>query len=107
VRSSGSGPLFSPARQVEIALSDHKRVHNADEIMAEMWAVGKLISETKPLPADFDVSLDVAEVRALDALPELKALIGEVCGQLAETSRGLVERRAARGGPRADKQGGT
>ena len=58
-----------------------------------LWAVGKLISETKPLPADFDVSLDVAEVRALDALPKLKALIGEVCGQLAETSRGSVERR--------------
>ena len=63
-----------------------------------LWAVGNLISETKPLPADFDVSLDVAEVRAL---------VGEVCGQLAEMSRGSVERRAARGGPRADEQGGT
>ncbi len=72
-----------------------------------LWAVGNLISETKPLPADFDVSLDVAEVRALDALPKLKALVGVVCGQLAEMSRGSVERRAARGGPRADEQGGT
>ena len=62
-----------------------------------LWAVGKLMSETRPLPADFDVSLDAAGVRALDALPKLKALIDEACEQLAETSRGSVERRAARG----------
>lgn len=62
-----------------------------------LWAVGKLMSETRPLPADFDVSLDAAEARALDALPKLKALIDEACEQLAETSRGSVERRAARG----------
>ena len=39
-------------------------------------------------------SLDAAEARALDALPKLKALIDEACEQLAETSRGSVERRA-------------
>ena len=59
-----------------------------------LWAVGKLMSETRPLPADFDVSLDAAGVRALDALPKLKALIDEACEQLAETSRDSVEQRA-------------
>jgi hypothetical protein len=73
-----------------------------------LWAVGKLITEAKPLPANFDVSLDAAEVRALDALPKLKALIGEACDQLAETSRGSVRCRAQRSGSsRADEQGGT
>ena len=73
-----------------------------------LWAVGKLMTEAKQLPEDFDVSLDAAEVRALDALPKLKALIGEACDQLAETSRGYVRCRAPRGGsPRADEQGGS
>ena len=39
------------------------------------------MSATRPLPADFDVSLDAAEARALDALPKLKALIDETCDQ--------------------------
>jgi hypothetical protein len=52
-----------------------------------LWAVGKLMSETRPLPADFDVSLDAAEARALDALPKLKALIDETCDQLAIAKR--------------------
>ena len=49
-----------------------------------LWAVGKLMSETRPLPADFDVSLDAAEAGALNALPKLKALVDETCDQLAE-----------------------
>jgi len=48
-----------------------------------LWAVGKLMIETRPLPADFDASLDAAEAGALDALPKLKALVDETCDQLA------------------------
>ncbi len=52
-----------------------------------LWLIGELMIETKPLPADFDASLDAAEARALDALPKFKALVDEACDQLAETRR--------------------
>jgi hypothetical protein len=48
-----------------------------------LWHVGQLMSQTKPLPSDFDRGLDFAEQRALDALPKLKILIGEACDALA------------------------
>ncbi len=50
-----------------------------------LWHVGQLMSQTRTLPSDFDRNLDVAEERALDALPKLKALIGEVCDSLTVT----------------------
>jgi len=48
-----------------------------------LWHIGQLMSQTKPLPSDFDRGLDSAERRALDALPKLKILIGEACDALA------------------------
>jgi len=51
-----------------------------------LWFVGKLMSQTKPLPEDLDLGLEAAEIRALDALPKFKALIGEACDQLVETA---------------------
>ena len=53
-----------------------------------LWFTGKLMIETKPLPADFDALLDAAEARALDALPKFKALVEETCDLLAETAGG-------------------
>ena len=47
-----------------------------------LWHVGDLMSHTKPLPSDFDRGVVSAEERALEALPKLKALIGEVCDSL-------------------------
>jgi len=58
-----------------------------------LWFTGKLMIETKPLPADFDALLDAAEARALDALPKFRALIDEACGQLIETAGGGVRCR--------------
>jgi hypothetical protein len=48
-----------------------------------LWHVGDLMSQTRPLPSDFDRGLDSAEARALDALPLLKALVSEACDTLA------------------------
>ncbi len=48
-----------------------------------LWHVGDLMSQTKPLPSDFDRGLDSAEARARDALPMLKALVGEACDALS------------------------
>ena len=48
-----------------------------------MWHVGELMSQTKPLPSDFESGLDLAEARALEALPKLKLLIDEACDALA------------------------
>ncbi len=48
-----------------------------------LWHIGKLMSQTKPLPSDFDRGLASAEKRALDALPKLRILIGEACDALA------------------------
>jgi hypothetical protein len=50
-----------------------------------LWHVGDLMSRTKPLPSDLIGGLDCAEVRALDALPKLKMLIGEACDALADS----------------------
>ena len=52
--------------------------------------VGQLMGETKPLPEDFDCRLKVAQSRALDALPQFKELIGEVCDTLGMTTRALA-----------------
>ncbi len=49
-----------------------------------LWHVGQLMSQTKPLPSDFDRGLDSAEARALHALPILKVLVGEACDALAD-----------------------
>ncbi len=51
-----------------------------------LWHVGEQMSQTKPLPSDFDRGLDFAEEKALDALPKLKALIDEVCDSLVVTT---------------------
>ncbi|MGO9418528.1 hypothetical protein [Roseiarcus sp.] len=51
-----------------------------------LWHVGQLMTQMKPLPSDFGNGLDRAEERALDALPKLKALIGEACDTLAEAN---------------------
>lgn len=48
-----------------------------------LWHVGQLMSQTKPLPSDFDRGLASAEARALFALPILKGLVGEACDALA------------------------
>src|SRR5271165_4848780 len=42
-----------------------------------LWHVGQLMTQTRPLPSDFDRGLDSAEARALDALPKLKILVSE------------------------------
>jgi len=55
-----------------------------------LWYVGQLMGETKPLPEDFDCRLKVAQSRALDALPQFKELIGEVCDTLGMTTRALA-----------------
>jgi hypothetical protein len=47
-----------------------------------LWHVGELMTQTHPLPVDFDSELDLAETRAIDALPRLKALVGEACDAL-------------------------
>jgi hypothetical protein len=47
-----------------------------------LWYVGQLMSQTRPLPTDFDRGVVSAEERALEALPKLKALIGEACDLL-------------------------
>ncbi len=47
-----------------------------------LWHVGELMSQTRPLPTDFDRGVVSAEERALEALPKLKALIGEACDTL-------------------------
>ncbi len=47
-----------------------------------LWHVGQLMSQTRPLPSDFDRGVVSAEERALEALPKLKALIGEACDSL-------------------------
>ncbi len=48
-----------------------------------LWHVGQLMSQTKPLPSDFDRGVVSAEERAREALPKLKALIGEACDTLS------------------------
>ena len=48
-----------------------------------MWFSGQLMSQSKPLPSDFHQTLEVAEGRALEALPKLRALIDEACEALA------------------------
>ena len=63
-----------------------------------LWHVGDLMSHTRPMPSDFEHGVVAAEERALDALPKLKALIGEACDALslaktetpAEAARALV-----------------
>ena len=47
-----------------------------------LWHVGQLMSQTRPLPSDFDRGVVSAEERALEALPKLKELIGEACDSL-------------------------
>ncbi len=47
-----------------------------------LWHVGQLMSQTRPLPTDFDRGVVSAEERALEALPRLKELIDEACDSL-------------------------
>ena len=55
-----------------------------------LWLVGDLMSQRKPLPADFDRGLEMAESRALAAMPEFKALVDDACDALARTHLGSV-----------------
>ena len=48
-----------------------------------LWFVGELMSQKKPLPADFDHGLQMAEARARAAMPEFKALLSDACDALA------------------------
>jgi len=59
-----------------------------------LWHVGHLIAQTKPLPSDLDRGLDSAEERARDALPKIKALVGEACDALAVASPPSASARA-------------
>jgi len=52
-----------------------------------LWFVGDLMSRSKPLPPDFDRGVEMAESRALAAMPALKALLGDACDALARTHR--------------------
>jgi hypothetical protein len=58
--------------------------------------VGRLMSESKSLPADFDSVVDVAEIRALAVLPQLKAMVDEACDTLVLTTAevGATDRAA-------------
>ncbi len=55
-----------------------------------LWHVGQLMSQTKPLPSDFDRGLHSAEARALAALPTLKMLVAEACDTLVVAQAPVV-----------------
>ena len=80
-------------------LSDRMEEVVAPVRSARDWLlhVGQLMIQAKPLPCDFDRALDSAEARARDALPKLKALIGEACDALvvARATAAEFERAAA------------
>ena len=53
-----------------------------------LWLVGDLMSQRKPLPADFERNLEIAQSQALAAMPEFKALVDDACDMLARTHLG-------------------
>jgi hypothetical protein len=44
-----------------------------------LWSAGGSMIRNESLPGDFDYGLEVAQSRALLALPEIKALLEEMC----------------------------
>ena len=52
-----------------------------------LWSVGDLINRSRPLPADFERGVEMAQSRALAAMPEFKALLDDACDALARKHR--------------------
>jgi hypothetical protein len=52
-----------------------------------LWSAGGLMIKNESLPADFGHGLDVAEARALLALPQIKVLLEETCDAFRHAKR--------------------